>query len=63
MDHDVNRCEMCAQNNNRLYHIKYSVATPGVNMAHMKQAYLCGDCAYQITEEEKEDMRRIGGII
>jgi hypothetical protein len=32
-------------------------------MAHMKQAYLCGDCAYQITEEEKEDKRRIGGII
>jgi hypothetical protein len=54
---------MCAQTVSRLYHIKYSVAKPGINMAEMKQAYLCGDCAYQITEEEKEDMRRIGRII
>lgn len=63
MDHDTNRCEMCAQTVNRLYHIKYSVAMPGINMAKMKQAYLCGDCAYQITEEEKKDTRRIGRII
>ena len=58
MDHDTNRCEMCARDSNRLYHIKYSVATPGINMAQMKQAYLCGDCAYQIQKKRKKTLAK-----
>ena len=63
MEQSIGRCEMCADQSDRLYTIKYSVANPGINIAHMKQAHVCGECAYQITEEEKENTRRIGRII
>ena len=49
----TSKCEMCLTETKYYYHISYSVTTPNSNLAQIKTAELCGDCALGLIEENR----------